>query len=326
MWQKIISTILSHRNFVITSHINPDGDAVGSELALAEHLRRLGKNVAIINSDSAPKTFRFLDPQHWAKRYSPKKQANTINRAEVIVVVDASGGWERLGPVGQALEQTNAAKLCIDHHPDATDFVDIAVIDTEAAATAELIYDLVVAMEGEVTPSMAQALYAGILTDTGSFRFPKTSPQTHCITAKLLAAGVDPRYVYSQIYEQQSLGLLQLKGHAMHSIKTAANGQIAYYGLSRSALKAYGVKSTELDGFASLGQQISGVRLVIFCTEATKGRVKISLRSDGAIPINQIAREYDGGGHPSAAGAIVPGRLDEVLLEVVQKAEALLKE
>jgi phosphoesterase RecJ-like protein len=172
---------------------------------------------------------------------------------------------------------------------------------------------------------MAEALYVAIMTDTGSFRFPKTSSRTHCITADLLAAGVDPLYIYSHIYEQNSLGSVRLKGHIMDSIRTAAGGQIAYYSLAQRTLKAYGAKSSELESFASLGQQIGGVRVTVSGIETADGRVKISLRSDGTISINQIAAVYGGGGHPSAAGAIVSGPLETVITEIVTKVEALLE-
>ena len=325
LWQQLIPIIETNHSFVITSHVNPDCDALGSELALAEYLRKLGKVAHIINSDATPAAYRFLDPQRNISRYSKKRHAAVIDRANVIVVLDASGGWERLGSVGKVLQNVEAMKLCIDHHPDATSFVDLAVIDTNAAATAELIYELIVTMNGSVSKTMAQALYAGIMTDTGSFRFPKTSSRTHCITAKLLAAGANPLIIYRQIYEQYSVGLVQLKGHVLESIKTTAGGQIAYYSLSKATLDHYGVKSSELDGFASLGQQIGGVRIVVFCVEASGGRVKLSLRSDGSIDIRWLAAAYNGGGHPSAAGALVTGRLDEVQAELVEKASALLE-
>ena len=324
LWQEIISIIESHHSFIITSHINPDCDALGSELALAEQLRYLGKQVTVINSDVTPPMYRFLDSKRRIKQYSSTKHAALIHRADVVFVLDASGGWERVGAVGQALAQTPAIKVCIDHHPDATDFVDIAVIDTDAAATAELIYDLFVKMEAKISKQMAQALYAAIITDTGNFRFPKTSPKTHCITAKLVEAGAVPSTMYQKIYEQNSLGSVRLKGHVMESIRTAAQGQIAYYGLTQKTLKEYGAQNSELDGFASLGQPIAGVRVVIFCSEASQGRIKISLRSDGSVAINQIAAAYNGGGHTSAAGAIVEGNLEDILTELVKKVETLL--
>lgn len=325
LWQEIIHIIENHHRFVLTSHVNPDCDALGSELALAEHLENLGKRVAIINSDPMSSTYRFLDPKHRIKRYSPKRHVSTISQTEAVIVLDASGGWERVGPVGQALAQVNAVKVCIDHHADASDFADAAIIHGEAAATGELIYSLIMAMGGSISKDMAQALYAAILTDTGSFRFPKTSAHTHQIAAHLVAAGIDPLYIYRQLYEQNSLGSIRLKGHIMETINTTAKGQIAYYRLTQSNLKAYGVKAAELNGIASLGQQIGGVRVSIFCSETSQGEVKISLRSDGTIAINQIAAAYGGGGHPSAAGATTSGQLEQVMAEVIGKVEALLE-
>ncbi|MCK6628546.1 MAG: bifunctional oligoribonuclease/PAP phosphatase NrnA [Anaerolineae bacterium] len=325
MWQKIIPLIEQHSAFVLTSHLNPDCDALGSELALAEHLASLGKKVTIINTDPVPEAFQFLDLQRVIKKYSPNKHNALIKKAEAIIVLDASGGWKRLGRVGDALAQANALKVCIDHHPDATDFVDVAAIDTEAAATAELVYELVTAMCGKISAHMAQALYAAIVTDTGNFRFPKTSPRTHRITGELLRAGAEPYAIYRQLYEQYPLARVRLKGHVLDSIKTAAQGRIAYYGLDQATLKTYGVKASELDGFASLGQEIGGVRVVVFCLQSSKSKVKISLRSDGSIAINQLAVAYGGGGHTSAAGATVTGNLAEIMAEVVEKVELLLE-
>ena len=325
LWQQIIPIIQNNQRFIITSHVNPDCDALGSELALAEYLCDQGKQVTILNSDSIPAPYRFLDPQRIVKKYSLVKHAELIQAAEVIVVLDASGDWQRMGRVGRALSQTEAIKLCIDHHPDSTDFVDIAIIDLDAAATAELVYDFILTVNGSLSVKMAEAMYAAIITDSGSFRFPKTTPRTHRVAAALLTAGADPLYVYNQIYEQYSLNRVRLKGHVMDSIKTETNGQIAYYGLDQDTLKAYGVKVSELDGFASLGQEIGGVRVVIFCLQSSKNKVKISLRSDGSCTINQIATEYEGGGHPSAAGATVTGHLEEVMADVVQKAKQLLE-
>ncbi len=325
MWQNIISLIENNQRFVIVSHVNPDCDALGSEVALAEHLRGLGKRVTILNSDPVPETYYFLDPNRFIKKYQPKRHAKIIDAAQVIIVLDASGGWERVGRPGEAFAAAQAVKLCIDHHPDPTDFVDLAVVDTEAAATAELIYDLVTTMQGTISESMAQALYAAIMTDTGSFRYPKTSPRTHHITAALLTAGADPLHIYNQIYEQYPLNRVRLKGHVLDSIKTESNGQIAYYSLDRETLKAYGVKVSELDGFASLGQEIGGIRVTVFGVQSSKSKVKISLRSDGSCDINHIAAAYGGGGHPSAAGATVAGNVAEVMADVLAKTKQFLE-
>ncbi|MDM8521072.1 bifunctional oligoribonuclease/PAP phosphatase NrnA [Anaerolineales bacterium HSG6] len=327
MWQKIISIINEHEKFVITSHINPDCDALGSELALATHLRAMGKSVLIMNSDPVPPNYWFIDRKNKAKRFHKNsKHLRKLDEAEVIIVVDASGGWERIGRVGQKLSESKAIKICIDHHPDPVDFVDVAVVDTDAAAAAELIYSLLVEMGATFTPHMAQALYTGIMTDTGGFRFPKTSPRTHQITAELLTHGADPLFIYKQIYEQSSAVRLRLKGHVLSSIETAADGQIAYYSLDQKTFKEHNIEFGQLNGFAGLGQEIKGVRVTIYCVEASPNRVKISLRTDGSVSINQLAIEYGGGGHPSAAGASAEGQVDEVIVELVKKVTYLLTE
>lgn len=326
MWQDIISVIKQYKTFIITSHINPDCDALGSEIALARHLSSLNKKVKILNHDIIPPAYRFLDSKRRVKRYVSAKHDAEIAKVDVIIVVDASGGWKRVGRPGEKFEQAKAVKLCIDHHPDPVNFVDIAVVDTDAAAAAQLIYDLIIKMGGEITKRMAQALYAGILTDTGCFRFPKTTPHTHHVVADLLARGVEPLYVYKQIYEQYPVGRLYVKGEILSNLKLAAEGQIAYYTLTQDILKPHKINPTDLDGFASLGQEIKGVRVVIYGAELSKTKIKISLRSDGTVPINHIAAEYGGGGHAAAAGASLLGKLSDIMPELVYKVEQAIRE
>jgi bifunctional oligoribonuclease and PAP phosphatase NrnA len=325
MWTKVADLLAAHQRFVLTAHVNPDGDALGSELALARYLALLGKEATILNSDSAPRIYRFLDPGKELKHFSVRRHQGILSQAEVIVVLDISDGWQRLGRIGPILAETEAIKLCIDHHPNGTDFVDLAIVDDTASATGELIFELIQAMGGQVTKPIAEALYVAILTDTGSFRFPKTSFRTHRIVAQLIAAGADPGRLYREIYEHYPLDLVRLKGHLMNILQTKASGQLAFVALDRATLKAYGVKQADLDGFASLGQQVDGVRLSLFFIEMSKQQVKVSLRSDGSVAINGLAGRLGGGGHPSAAGAIVKGNLDEVISFLVAEAESLLE-
>jgi phosphoesterase RecJ-like protein len=215
--------------------------------------------------------------------------------------------------------------ICIDHHPDPVDFAHLAVVSPDAAATAELIFDFITKSGGALTPSISRWLYLAILTDTGSFRFPKTSLQTHRIAACLIEAGADPMGLYRQVYEQYPLGTVRLKGHVLNSMQVGGGGQLAWYALSLDTLKAYDVKAADLDGFPGLGMQIGGVRVSLLCVEMPKGRVKVSLRSDGGVAVNQLAAQLDGGGHPSAAGAIVDGDLVRVTAQLVATIEALLE-
>ncbi len=215
--------------------------------------------------------------------------------------------------------------ICIDHHPDPIGFAHLSVVSPDAAATAELIFDLITQCGGTLTPSISRWLYLAILTDTGSFRFPKTSLQTHRIAASLIEAGADPMHLYKQVYEQYPLELVRLKGHVLNSLRVEGGGQLAWCALDQDTLKAYGVKSADLDGFPGLGMQIGGVRVSLLCVETPKGRIKVSLRSDGSVAVNQVAAQLGGGGHPSAAGATVDGDLAQVTADIVADVVALLE-
>jgi phosphoesterase RecJ-like protein len=330
MWTQVIHLINGKQCFIITTHVNPDLDALGSELALDEYLRSLGKEVSILNSDSAPRAFRFADPQRRLWTFSPSRHQGKIQQADVIFVLDASGGWDRVGRIGDILAATarrprgGVTVICVDHHPDPVDFAHLAVVNTEAAATAELVFDLITQAGGDITPSIARSLYLAILTDTGSFRYPKTSPQTHRIAARLIEAGADPMHLYKQVYERQPLRYVRLKGHVLDSLQVEAGGQLVWCALDQATLKAYGVAPADLDGFPGLGMQIGGVRVSVLCVEMPRGRVKVSLRSDGNVAINGVAVQLGGGGHPSAAGTLVEGDLREVTSRVVAAVEALL--
>lgn len=330
MWSEVMRLIKEKERFILTTHTNPDLDALGSELALDEYLRSLGKDVSILNSDSVSRSFRPVDPERRLRRFSPKRHQEKIQRAEVIFVLDASGGWQRVGRIGPALEakanhpEGGAVVICIDHHPDPTDFADLAVVNPDAAATAELIFDLLTRMDAPLTPSLARWLYLAILTDTGSFRYPKTSPRTHRIAASLIEAGADPMTLYKQVYEGHPVGLVRLKGHVLNSLQVNEDGQMAWYALDRATLKSYGVKAADLDGFPGLGMQVGGVRVSLMCVELPRKRVKVSLRSDGSLAVNELVAQLGGGGHPSAAGAIVDGDLAEVTARLVSGIQALL--
>jgi nanoRNase/pAp phosphatase (c-di-AMP/oligoRNAs hydrolase) len=324
MWTPIIKALTENQRFIITSHLNPDCDALGSELALAYHLTNLGKDVAILNADPVIPDYQFLDLDCLIKHFSAEQHTPLISQAEVIVVLDTSGGWDRLGRVGEICSHFQIISICIDHHPHNQPFTDMAVIDTNVIATGELIFDLITAMQGQITALMAQALYAAILTDSGSFRFPKTSPRTHRIVAKLLEYGANPSKIYHLLYEQQPLSKVHLKGYVLQNIKLATNGQIAYVGLDAETMARYNINPLDLNTFSNLAQQIAGVRIAIFAIELPDGRIKLSLRSDGTIPVNRLAAEYGGGGHAPAAGAITEGPLQTVINQVVEKASQLI--
>jgi len=324
MWTEVLEILQRHSRFIITTHSNPDLDALGSELALDEYLRAIGKQVCILNSDPVARPHRFVDPRRRIRVYQPRRHDRLIEQAEVLVVLDASGGWNRLGRIGDTLSRMRPYSVRVDHHPDPQHFTDVEVVDDNAAATAELIFELVRAAGGKITRSMARALYVAILTDTGSFRYPKTSPRTHRITAELIELGADPAELAKLAYNQYSLGLLRLQGHMLDIMQSAAEGRLVWSALDQDTLRAYGVQESELDNFASFGMQVAGVLVSVLCVETPDGRVKVSLRSDASLPVNDLAAEWGGGGHASAAGATVFGELRQVTDMVLSRVKALI--
>lgn len=319
-YHAIAQMIQAHQHFIISSHQNPDGDALGSELGLAYHLLNIGKTVQVLNTDPTPENYRFLDPDKLLQIYSDKYHKTVLEQVEVIIIVDASDGWSRLGRVGKALARCQAKSICIDHHPNTERFTTLCHIDTEAIATAILIFELIQVMQGEITPLLAQALYVGIQTDSGGFRFAKTKAQTHRIAAKLLEAGIDQDKIYRAIYEQNALNQIHLQGYILQNIRLAYKGKVAYVGLSEDVLQQFNLSPYEVHGFGGVGQDIKGVRMSIFAVQLPRQRVKISLRSDGSIPVNQIAFHFGGGGHLPAAGATIEGTLESVMAQVLEKA------
>jgi phosphoesterase RecJ-like protein len=326
MWAEALALLDGYRRFVITTHTNPDLDALGSELALEEHLRARGKEVTVLNSDPTPRPHRFVDPGRRLRTYRPSRHDPIIQQAEVIVVLDASGGWSRVGRIGEALSRAAARSLRIDHHPDSPQFTEVEVVVDQAAATGELIYDLVQTAGGVISPTMARALYVAILTDTGSFRFPKTSPTTHRIAAHLIERGANPTELYNIIYNRYSLNRFRLQGFVMDSLQLAAEGRLAWCALTQAALREYDAEVADLDNFAGLGMQLAGVRVSLLCVEMPKEQVKISLRSDGRVVVNDLAAEWGGGGHASAAGAIIKGEFTATTAEVLARVEGLVRQ
>lgn len=325
MWSDILAVVRGHRRFIITTHSNPDLDALGSELALDEYLSAQGAQVCILNSDPVPEPHRFVDPKRRIRTYQPRRHARIVERAEVVFVLDVCGGWSRVGRVGEVLAHGNAKTIRIDHHPDPVRFTDLEVVDNDAAATAELIYDMVSAAGGSISEAMARELYVAILTDSGSFRYPKTSPRTHRIAADLIQLGANPAELYKIVYNQYTLRRLRLQGHTMDAMQIGADGRMAWSVLDQNTLRAYRVKVADLDNFAGLGMQIAGVQVCVLCVELPKGQVRVSVRSDGVVPVNDLAGEWGGGGHASASGATVKGGLDEVVALVLSRVEALIE-
>ncbi|MBI4551763.1 MAG: bifunctional oligoribonuclease/PAP phosphatase NrnA [Candidatus Latescibacteria bacterium] len=323
MWTDIDRIIASNQTFVITSHIHPDGDAIGTELALCEFLRARGKDATIINTSPTPVIYRFLDPGGMMRAPASQEDLPRITAADAILIVDIND-WKRLGMIGDTVRTSPAAKAVIDHHPYQDTIVPTTVIDVKASSTAELMYDLITSLGGPLTRPAANGLYTGILTDTGSFRFGNTTPTAHTITARLLEAGVQPAAIYDFVYNQNSEARLRLMGRVLSDMTIAYRGQVAWIVVTQQLFKETGALPEDTSSLVDATLTIAGVEIGLIFVETAEGTIRVSLRSRGRQDVNKIAGALGGGGHRAASGAVLPGPLDDAIRRVTGAIEATM--
>ena len=319
MWTEIERVIESNQTFVVTSHVNPDGDSVGSALALCEFLKARGKEAVVMTSDAIPMVYQWLDPDGEMIAPATEDDFSTITSADAVFILDVNS-WERLGIIGEVIREAAAVKAVIDHHPFRDEITPITIVDTGACSTAELIFNLITAHGGPLSRRAADGLYTGILTDTGSFRFANTSPVTHKITSSLLSAGVEPAGVYDLVYNQNSEARTRLMGRVLSGISFAGDGQVAWLSVSLDMIAEAGATPEDTSGFVDSTMAISGVEIGIIFVEASDDRIRISLRSRGNKDVNRVAGNLGGGGHRNASGVVFKGLLSDAISVVTAEA------
>jgi bifunctional oligoribonuclease and PAP phosphatase NrnA len=323
---EILSVLGQNNSFVLTTHVNPDGDGIGSEIALAEFLALRKKEVRIINVSPTPLVYRFLDPHGRIEHFDEATHRPVIATAQVIAVLDTNHP-DRLRAMAPAVEDSTATKICIDHHLDPSPFAGHYLIDNDATSTGEIVFHLLTGETREALPPLiAQALYAAIMTDTGSFRYPRTDPAIHEVVARLIAWGADPVQIYREIYERWSPGRIRLLGKVLASLMLAHNGKLAAVTVTREALQSTGTTGEDTDNFTVYPMSVDGVLIGILFLEQSDG-LKISFRSRGNIPVSSLAREFGGNGHLNAAGAYLRnGALATIYPAVIDAAQKYLKD
>ena len=308
----------------LSTHVNSDGDGCGSEAALSRLLAQRGITSRIVNPTPWPTMYRFL--LGGPVQDCSAQGASALKDAAItgLVVLDISD-VKRLGNLADTVREMTVPKFCIDHHiPSDEPPAPVIVADTRASATGELVFDLAQVLGLEIDMETATALYIAILTDTGGFRFSNTTPRVHAIAAQLLARGVDPELMYRRVYASQSPGRVRLLAEALQSLGVDEPIGLSWLSLTAGAKERYHVTSEEMDGIVEHPRSIAGTRLAIFFRDLGHHRVKISFRSSGNIDVNALARQFDGGGHAKASGALVQGSLKEVEQKVLAAAREAL--
>ena len=316
--------IEENNSFLITTHVNPDADALGSEIAVYGILTYLQKQVKIVNHSATPYNHTFLDRGNIVEKYNPDLHDEYINNVDVVIFLDLNQ-MSRVVSMEKALRATPALKICIDHHLNPEDFTEHYFADAKMSATGEIIYNFI--EQTKIAPfnlDIAQALYAAIMTDTGSFRFDKTTPEVHRIAANLLEFGIKPETIHDKIFAQSKIGKQKLLGQALSSLKLNKTEEVCYMVLTREDLQKNGATEADLDGFVNFCLGIENVKIGILFYELSNG-IKISFRSKGKIPVNELAAEFGGGGHLNAAGTrLYDSKLNDYIDKVISASEKYL--
>jgi phosphoesterase RecJ-like protein len=302
--------------FLIACHENPEGDAIGSELALALALRKMGKTATVLNADPVPANLLFLPG------------ADTIVFAEdgskydVAVVVDC-GSPERTGRVGSELRKCPLL-VNIDHHRSNGDLGDLSLVDPDAAATGLLVHRVLSAMGSEIAVDVATNIYVAVLTDTGSFHYGSSSPEAFEVAGEMVRRGVDPWAVAEQVYETQSALRLRLLGRVLDSLEVSADGRVACITTMREDLREFALGKDALEGFINYPRSIVGVEVAFSLREEEGDVFRVSFRSKGRVDVSAVAARFGGGGHRNASGCTVPGPLADVKRRVLEAIGAVL--
>lgn len=310
-----ISRLLKADNILLLCHKNPDGDTVGSAMALCHVLKSLGKTVAVLCADPIPSRYAYMQLCLFEEGdFEP----------HFVVAVDVAG----IQLFGDSIaEYTRRIDMCIDHHPSNSGYADCMLLDGDAAATAEIIYELLTAIGTEITPTIADCLYTGLSTDTGCFKFANTTARTHEIAAKLITAGASLVKLNNILFESKSRSRLAIERLALESLEYSFGGRCATVYLTKEQIAETGADGTDLEGITSLPRMIEGVEVGITIRQQPTGSYKVSVRTVTGVDASAICAHLGGGGHKQAAGCELLGSLDNAKAALLTEVEkALCKE
>jgi len=314
----------SSQRFVLTTHMHPDGDALGSQFGLARFLLSQGKQLRIVNQDPTPELLRFLEDEAYpVETYDPETHDQLLHDSDLVVLVD-NAAPDRMGRMESIMLAVSEHTLCIDHHPSRETPWSRQILDEDACATAIMIYELVRASGFTLDSRAAEAIYVGLATDTGFFRFNSADARAYSIAAKLLRLGADPAKVYRAIYERNSLAFTQLLGHALAGVHLVGRGKIACVRVTNELIERLHAADVDTSEITTALLAMDGISVALLFRELSDKQVKVSLRSKGELDVHSLAAEYGGGGHRNASGIVMDGELDAVAQRITDRATALL--
>jgi len=315
------------RRFLIVGHVMPDGDCIGSMLALGLALERAGKETVLALPGAVPSVYSFL-PAVDRILVRPTLKDLGPKDFSAVLILDTSVP-DRLGdlaPLIGALRAAGVPAILIDHHVSASLYADVNFIDPEAAAVGEIIFDLLKVLGYGIDRMIATCLYVAVATDTGGFRYETTTATTHRRIADFIEAGANVRDISLRVFEEKPLKSIEALKAALDTLELSPCGRVAWMSLTRETAERLNLADEHTDGIVSYGRMIRGVEVALFFRETGNGQVKVSFRSKNFVDAVRLAARFGGGGHPRAAGAVVTGEMDRIKMEVIAAAIAAVRE
>ncbi len=317
-WSPLSDLIASRDRFLVTTHVRPDGDALGSEVGMVGLLRQKGKDVRVVNASGTPPRYDFLDPggtlfEHFGTRATPEDLADR----EAVIILDLSA-WSQLGDLAGWVRDFPGPRMVVDHHVSQDDMGATYLKDTSAEATGTLVVRAVHALGGTFTPEMSTGLLTAIAMDTGWFRHPNTKPETLRTSAELIESGARIEEIYRLLFERNTLGRLRMLGETLASLRTDLGGRIAYAIVTRDDFDRTGAIPQDTEDLVDYTVSVGGVDVGLLFIEQARGGIKMSVRSRNGLDCARLAGQFGGGGHKAAAGATLPDPLSEALPRVLQ--------
>lgn len=314
-WEPFVELVRGSARVVLTTHVRPDGDGLGSMRALAEALETLGKRVRMTVASVLPPRYNFLIDDGRVERFEPPGER--WRDADLVIVLD-TGTRNQLGDFAAFLDSLTVPKIVIDHHPTQDGIGTLALVDTAAEATGRLAYAAITALNVPLSARMANALFTALAMDTGWFRFSNTTPATFNLAGELVRAGATPEALYELLFEHNTLGRMKLMGLALDRLRLECDGRVAYTEIRRSDYAATGAMPSDTEDLVNFTRTVAGVEVGLFFMEQPRGGVKVSLRSRGKVNVRTIAQSFGGGGHDLASGATLESTLDEAQRRVLE--------
>lgn len=323
-WSRFVEIVGAHQRFMLTTHIRPDGDALGSELAMAGILEALGKDVQMCNAFAIPPNLQFLDPSHKAKQLGVDVPVEPFDDPEVLIIVDTTA-WAQLGAMAEVIKKTKAIKVVLDHHVSGDDLGAELFKDEHAEAAGRLVIEAADQLGVPLTPQIARAAFVALTTDTGWFRFSSTTADTLRLAARLVEAGAAPDQLYKDLYETDSHARLKLVGLALSHTETELDGRLIYTWLTQADFAASGALPPDSEDIINMTLAVGGTEAAVILVEQATGGFKVSFRSRcQAVDCSVIAQQFGGGGHKKAAGAFLNEPLESARRKVLDAVRAAM--